>query len=255
MSPIVGHDRRTAAEPDRGGHAAVRRSRSTAARSRPCRSRAPTGRARAAPRPSRPRSRPRSNTAIGAGNATATVTTNTDGSLSVGIAPTGDPRAPGAGVGREHRARDVARLDTRSAPTASAAGRSSPAPNASNFAVSALVAGNPAAVAAGVAGNGPLDGSIALQLGDMATSNTGADATYNTLIQQLGVDAKDVQTRDNVQQQSVQSLDACPELSSGGQHRRRDDEHGRVPEGVRSLGQVHHDAQLDARDAHDDGRT
>jgi flagellar hook-associated protein 1 FlgK len=66
-----------------------------------------------------------------------------------------------------------------------------------------------------VAANGPLDGSIALQLGDMATSNTGADATYNSLIQKLGVDAKDIQTRDNVQQQSVQSLDAARNSQAG----------------------------------------
>ena len=87
--------------------------------------------------------------------------------------------------------------------------------NASNLAVSALVANNPSAVAAGVVGNGPLDGSVALALADMATSNTGADATYNTLIVQLGVDAKDVQTRDNVQQQSVQSLDASRNSQAG----------------------------------------
>jgi flagellar hook-associated protein 1 FlgK len=85
---------------------------------------------------------------------------------------------------------------------------------ASNLAVSALVAGNPGAVAAGV-GNGPLDGSAALKLADMATSNTGADSTYNTLIVQLGVDAKDVQTRDNVQQQTVQSLDASQNTQAG----------------------------------------
>jgi flagellar hook-associated protein 1 FlgK len=87
--------------------------------------------------------------------------------------------------------------------------------NASTLAVSALVAGNPGAIAAGVLANGALDGSVALRLADMATSASGADATYNTLIVQLGVDAKDVQIRDNVQQQSVQSLDAARNSQAG----------------------------------------
>ncbi len=153
-------------------------------------------------------------TAIGAGNATATVTTNTDGSLSVGIAPTAthalQVNASGANTGL------ATLLGSTPVGTDGIGGRAFfTGTNASNFAVSALVAGNPAAVAAGVAANGPLDGSIALRLADMATSNTGADTTYNTLIQQLGVDAKDIQTRDNVQQHSVQSLDAARNSQAG----------------------------------------
>ena len=49
----------------------------------------------------------------------------------------------------------------------------------------------------------------------MATSTTGADTAYNTMIVQLGVAAKDVQTRDNIQQQSVQSLDAARTSQAG----------------------------------------
>ena len=73
----------------------------------------------------------------------------------------------------------------------------------------------PAVIAAGLAKNGPLDGSIALRLADMATSNTGADSAYNTFIVRLGVDAKDVETRNNIQQQSVQSLDATRNAQAG----------------------------------------
>jgi len=153
-------------------------------------------------------------TAIGAGNATATVTTNTDGSLSVAIAPTGSHalqvQASGANTGF------ATLLGTTPVGSDGIGGRAFfTGTNASNLAVSPLVANNPSAVAAGVVGNGPLDGSVALQLADMATSNTGADATYNTLVVQLGVDAKDVQTRDNVQQQSVQSLDASRNSQAG----------------------------------------
>jgi flagellar hook-associated protein 1 len=153
-------------------------------------------------------------TAIGAGNATATVTTNTDGSLSVGIAPTGNHalqvQASGANTGF------ATLLGTTPVGSDGIGGRAFfTGTNASNLAVSALVANNPSAVAAGVVGNGPLDGSVALQLADMATSTTGADTTYNTLVVQLGVDAKDVQTRDNVQQQSVQSLDASRNSQAG----------------------------------------
>jgi flagellar hook-associated protein 1 FlgK len=154
------------------------------------------------------------NTAIGAGNATATVTTNGDGSLSVGIAATGahalQVRASGANTGF------TTLLGSTPVGTDGIGGRAFfTGTNASNLAVSALVAGNPGAVAAGIPGNGALDGSVALKLADLATSNTGADATYNTLIQKLGVDAKDVQTRDNVQQHSVQSLDASRNSQAG----------------------------------------
>jgi flagellar hook-associated protein 1 FlgK len=154
------------------------------------------------------------NTAVGAGNATATITTNADGSLSVAVAPTGthalQVQASGANIGF------ATLLGTTPVGSDGIGGRAFlTGTNASNLAVSALVAGNPGAVAAGVVANGPLDGSVALKLADMATSNAGADAAYNGLIVQLGVDAKDVQTRANVQQQTVQSLDASQNSQAG----------------------------------------
>jgi flagellar hook-associated protein 1 FlgK len=153
-------------------------------------------------------------TAVGAGNATANVTTNADGSLAVAIAPTGthalQVQASGTNIGF------ATLLGTTPVGSDGIGGRAFfTGTDASNLAVSAAVAANPSAVAAGVVANGPFDGSVALQLADMASSNTGADANYTTLISQLGVDAKDVQTRDNVQQQSVQSLDASQNSQAG----------------------------------------
>ena len=148
------------------------------------------------------------NTAVGAGNATATVTTNTDGSLSVGIAPTAthalQVQASGANAGF------TTLLGTTPVGTDGVGGRSFfTGTDASTIALSADVAGNPGAVAAGVAGRGSLDASIAVRLGDMSTSTTGTDTAYNTMIVQLGIAAKDVQTRNDVQQQSVSSLDSA----------------------------------------------
>jgi flagellar hook-associated protein 1 FlgK len=147
-------------------------------------------------------------TAIGAGNATATVTTNTDGSLAVAIAPTAthalQVQASGANAGFSTL------LGATPVGSDGIGGRAFfSGTNAMTLGLSALVAGNPAAVAAGVVGNGPLDASIAIRLGDMSSSTTGADTAYNTMIVQLGVAAKDVQTRDDIQAQSVQSLDSA----------------------------------------------
>jgi flagellar hook-associated protein 1 len=154
------------------------------------------------------------NTAIGAGNATAAVTTNVDGSLSVSITPTGthalQVRASGANTGF------AALLGNTPVGSDGIGGRAFFAgTNALTLRLSALVSGNPSAIAAGTVGNGPLDASIALRLGDMSTSTTGADSAYNTMIVQLGVSAKDVETRDNIQEQSVQSLDAARNSQAG----------------------------------------
>jgi flagellar hook-associated protein 1 FlgK len=151
---------------------------------------------------------------IGAGNATATVSTNTDGSLAISIAPTGthalQVQASGTNAGL------ATLLGGTPLGSDGIGGRAFfTGTNASNLAVSAFVVASPSAIAAGTAGKGPLDSSIALKLGDMATSTTGADSAYNTMIVQLGTAAKDVQTRDTIQQQSVQSLDAERNAQAG----------------------------------------
>jgi flagellar hook-associated protein 1 FlgK len=154
------------------------------------------------------------NTAIGAGNAAAAVTTNVDGSLSISVTPTGthalQVQASGANPGFS------ALLGSTPVGSDGIGGRAFFAgTDASTLTLSALVAGNGSAIAAGTVGNGALDASIALRLADMASSTTGADATYNTMIVRLGVAAKDVQTRDNIQQLSVQSLDASRNAQAG----------------------------------------
>jgi len=153
-------------------------------------------------------------TAIGAGNATATVTTNVDGSLSVAIAPTAthalQVQAAGANTGLAKLLGNTPLGSDGIGGRAFFAGT-----NAGNLAVSALVAGNPSAVAAGTAGKGPLDSSVALRLGEAGSSTNGADATYNTMIVNLGTAAKDVQTRDTIQQSSVTSLDAARNAQAG----------------------------------------
>ncbi len=154
------------------------------------------------------------NAAIGAGNATASVTANTDGSLSVAIVPTGthalQVKASGANAGFSTL------LGTTPVGADGIGGRAFfTGTTAATLAVSALVISNPDAIAAGTVANGPLDGSVALLLADSSTAIGGADAAYNTMIVRLGADAKDVQTRNNIQQTSVQSLDAARNAQAG----------------------------------------
>ena len=79
--------------------------------------------------------------------------------------------------------------------------------DAASFALSTDVDGNPDGVAAGLAANGPLDGSNALDMADLATALGGADSTYRQLIVQLGVDTQTAVNRDDIQQQATASLD------------------------------------------------
>jgi flagellar hook-associated protein 1 FlgK len=151
---------------------------------------------------------------VGAGNATATVTTNTDGSLSVSVTPTGthalQVQAAGTNTGL------ATLLGNTPLGSDGIGGRAFfTGTNASNLAVSALIAGNPSAIAAGTASKGALDSSIAIRLGDAGASTSGADAAYNTMIVNLGTAAADVQTRDTIQQQSVTSLDATRNAQAG----------------------------------------
>ena len=59
------------------------------------------------------------------------------------------------------------------------------------------------------------DGRVARALADTATSPTGADAVYRTMIVRLGGHAKDVRTRDIVQQHVVRSIDAARSAHPG----------------------------------------
>jgi flagellar hook-associated protein 1 len=85
---------------------------------------------------------------------------------------------------------------------------------AADLALSSAVAGSPDNVAAGAAGNGPLDGSVALGLADLATSTTGADSLYRSVIVGLGVSSQAAQRRVDMQNQTVDQVDGARQSSS-----------------------------------------
>lgn len=87
--------------------------------------------------------------------------------------------------------------------------------DAGTLALSSAVANNPNAVAAGLASGGPLDGSRALDIGDLAQSSTGSASSYRQLIVQLGIDTQGAQNRSDIQQKSTQSLDNARQQVSG----------------------------------------
>ncbi|MFI5179594.1 MAG: flagellar basal body rod C-terminal domain-containing protein, partial [Vicinamibacterales bacterium] len=87
--------------------------------------------------------------------------------------------------------------------------------DAESFAVAAGIEGNPAGIAAGTAGSGPLDSSVALDLAEMGSSQTGADAVYRQAIVQLGVDTQTATNRSQIQDTATQSLDNARAQQSG----------------------------------------
>ncbi len=86
---------------------------------------------------------------------------------------------------------------------------------ASDLSLSADIAGQPDKIAAGAVGGGALDGSVALQLSDLGTSTTGADAQYRALIAHLGVASQSAQRDSTMQDQTVQQIDASRSSISG----------------------------------------
>lgn len=152
--------------------------------------------------------------AVGAGNATVTVTGGAGSALSVSVTPaTGHSmlvRATGTNTG-------FTTLLGQTAVGADGVGGRQffTGTDASTLAVSADVSGNPDAIAAGLAANGPLDATRALDLADQATSSTGADAVYQAMIVQVGVDTQAIQRRDDIQQAATSSLDDARSGQSG----------------------------------------
>ena len=154
------------------------------------------------------------NTAIGAGNATVAVTGGVGEPLAVSITPTGTNatrvRASGTNTGF------ATLLGTTSVGSDGIGGRRFfEGTGALDIAVSADVAGIPAAVGAGVAGGGPLDGSRALELAELASSTTGADSLYRSFIVALGVDSQTTTRRFDIQHQSTTRVDEARESNSG----------------------------------------
>ncbi len=152
--------------------------------------------------------------AVGAGNATATVSGGNGSALSIGIAPTGahqlQVRSTGATTGF------ATLLGATAVGSDGVGGRQFfTGTDAASLAVSAVVAGNPAAIAAGTAAGGPLDSSNALDLADLATSPNGSDSVYRQAIVQLGVDTQTATSRHQIQQSATQSLDNARSQQSG----------------------------------------
>ena len=152
--------------------------------------------------------------AVGAGNATATVSGGNGSPLTIGITPAGTHQLQVVASGNNP---GFATLIGNTAVGSDGVGGRQffTGTDAASLAVSNLVAGNPAAVAAGTAGGGPLDGSNALNLADLATSQTGADSVYRQMIVQLGVDTQTATNRDQIQQSATTSLDNARSQQSG----------------------------------------
>jgi flagellar hook-associated protein 1 FlgK len=78
---------------------------------------------------------------------------------------------------------------------------------ASTVAVSADVAGQPSRIAAALGTSGALDSSLAQSIAALATSTSGADAAYQSMIGRLAVSAQAADRRSQTQQDVVQQAD------------------------------------------------
>jgi len=152
--------------------------------------------------------------AIGAGNATVGASGGNGAALAVSLAPTATHtvlvRASGTNAGF------ATLLGTTAVGSDGVGGRAFfSGSGAGDLEVASGVAGTPAAIAAGVASAGPLDGSRALDIADLAGSTGGADALYRQMIVQLGVGTQTAATREEIQQRAVESLDNARQAESG----------------------------------------
>jgi flagellar hook-associated protein FlgK len=152
--------------------------------------------------------------AIGAGNAVATVTGGNGSAMSIALAPVGahsllvQQSTGNSGF--------TSLLGSTAVGLDGVGGRQFfSGTGAGDLALSSDVDGNPDAVAAGLAGSGPLDGSRALDLADISQSSSGPDATYRQMIVQLGVDTQTAKSRADIQQKATASLDQQRQGYSG----------------------------------------
>lgn len=152
--------------------------------------------------------------AIGAGTTTVTVTGGAGAPLAISLTPLGTnsvlSRATGTNTG-------FATLLGSSAVGADGVGgrRFFEGTDASTLTMSAGVAGNPDAIGAGVASGGPLDGSRALAIAELATSASGPDALYRSFIVALGVDSQTTQRRYEIQVVAKERVDEARSSVSG----------------------------------------
>jgi flagellar hook-associated protein FlgK len=154
------------------------------------------------------------NAAVGAGNVTATVTGGNGAPIEISVVPAGTHTLKVQATAGNNGFATL--LGTTAVGADGVGGRQFFAgTDAKSLTLSNDVAGNPNAVAAGIAANGPLDGSRALDLADLAQSLTGADSTYRQMIVQLGVDTATAKSRADIQQTATQNLDNARTSYSG----------------------------------------
>ncbi|MDZ4825251.1 MAG: flagellar hook-associated protein FlgK [Actinomycetota bacterium] len=152
--------------------------------------------------------------AIGAGNATVAVTGAAGVPLVISITPTGTNatrvRALGANTG-------FSTLLGGTAVGADGIGgrRFFEGTTSADLHVSADIAGNGNAIGAGVASGGPVDGSRALEIAELATSASGPDSLYRSFIVSLGVEAQTTQRRQEIQEVSMERVDEARNGASG----------------------------------------
>jgi flagellar hook-associated protein 1 FlgK len=152
--------------------------------------------------------------AVGGGNATATVTGGNGSPMQISVVPAGTHTLQVKATAGNNGFGTL--LGTTAVGADGVGGRQFFAgTDAKSLTLSRDVAGNPDAVAAGTAANGPLDGSRALDLADLAQSQTGADGVYRQMIVQLGVDTDTAKSRADIQQTATQNLDNARQSNSG----------------------------------------
>jgi flagellar hook-associated protein FlgK len=154
------------------------------------------------------------NAAIGAGNATVAVSGGNGSPLSVSVTPTGSHalqvQATAGNTGL------ATLLGTTPVGSDGIGGRAFfTGTTAATLALSNLVANSPSAVAAGLAAGGPIDGSNALAMANLASKAGGADDTYQQVVVQVGADAQTAQSRNLFQQQATTSIDNSRSQQSG----------------------------------------
>jgi flagellar hook-associated protein 1 FlgK len=154
------------------------------------------------------------NAAIGAGNATVAVTGGNGSPISVALTPT----AGHSTLVQATRSNNgfTTLLGTTAVGLDGVGGRQFfTGTDALSLAVSSDVDGNPNGVAAGLAANGPLDASRALDFADLSQSLTGPDTSYQQMIVQLGVDTSTAKNRADIQDKATGALDGQRQAYSG----------------------------------------
>ena len=87
--------------------------------------------------------------------------------------------------------------------------------SASDLAVSADIGTNTDKIGAGAAGAGLLDGSIALDIAELATSQSSAHSQFRSLIVGLGVESQSSQRRLDIQTKATEQVDGARDSTSG----------------------------------------